>query len=251
VNDAQQGYANCRRAFHRSAAWLTLDARVSTGSFLAFRIASHGAAAAVIASGHPGPVPLRPQLSFRPRSVGSRGLRGATDQSPMVCSGGTMDSTRVIRVVTADSHTLFAHGIARLLDSDPRFNVVGEATDGRTAVRMCVELKPDALLLDVSMPIADGLLVLRRLPAEAPAVRCIFVATRSPSAVKVMARHPEPRPVVFEDALSMLRGSTAEPHTPNTTAVARAIQDYCLSAADGGRHRKPRHVAGPRGARRQ
>ena len=107
---------------------------------------------------------------------------------------------RIISVVIADDHRLFRDGLARLLTSDPAFRIAGEAADGDTAVRMCADLQPDVLLLDVMMPLADGLSVLRRLPVEAPSVRCILVTAALPPASLVIALQLGARGVLFKDA---------------------------------------------------
>jgi two-component system, NarL family, nitrate/nitrite response regulator NarL len=61
------------------------------------------------------------------------------------------------RVLLADDHTVFRQGLRRLLETERDFLVVGEATNGAEAVEMVTQLRPDILLLDVSMPGASGL----------------------------------------------------------------------------------------------
>jgi DNA-binding NarL/FixJ family response regulator len=67
-----------------------------------------------------------------------------------------MDSAPV-RVLLADDQTLFRSGLARLLSDDPRVTVVAQAADGHEAVRLCDELKPDVVLMDIRMPNLDGI----------------------------------------------------------------------------------------------
>lgn len=74
-----------------------------------------------------------------------------------------MSQQPAIRVFIADDHAVVRAGLAVLLNNDPEFTVVGEAGDGEEAVRMVKQLQPDLLLLDLSMPHASGLEVLREL----------------------------------------------------------------------------------------
>ena len=71
-----------------------------------------------------------------------------------------------LRVLLADDHPLVLDGIRALLNGDPRLEIVGEARDGRTALRMAIELKPDVVVLDLSMPGLNGLEVTRQLIHE-------------------------------------------------------------------------------------
>lgn len=63
---------------------------------------------------------------------------------------------RVIRLVVVDDHALFRAGLVSLLTSIPEFEIVGEAGDGRQALAVVREEKPDVVLLDVNMPVMGG-----------------------------------------------------------------------------------------------
>jgi DNA-binding NarL/FixJ family response regulator len=80
-----------------------------------------------------------------------------------------------IRIVVADDHPLFREGLRYLLAAEPGFDVVGEATDGEEALRLCAALAPDIVLLDVDMPRLTGLEVLTRLRDAAGTTGALIV----------------------------------------------------------------------------
>jgi len=73
---------------------------------------------------------------------------------------------REIRVLVADDQTLVRAGLATLLDSQPGLSVVGQARDGQEAVLLARELKPDVVLMDIRMPVLDGLAATGRIVRE-------------------------------------------------------------------------------------
>jgi DNA-binding NarL/FixJ family response regulator len=86
-----------------------------------------------------------------------------------------------IRVLIADDHQLFAETLALTLDLDPRVNVVGSARNGKEAVRLAHELEPDAVLMDLEMPVLDGFEATRVLARELPSCPVVVLtASLSP-----------------------------------------------------------------------
>jgi DNA-binding NarL/FixJ family response regulator len=84
----------------------------------------------------------------------------------MDASAAAPAEPHAVRIVVADDHQIVRDGFARLLDSQPEFTVVGTAGDGAEAVRVCRAAKPDVVLMDVRMPVLDGIEATRRLAAE-------------------------------------------------------------------------------------
>lgn len=81
-----------------------------------------------------------------------------------------------IKVVIADDHEVVRRGLVSLLaGSDVK--IVGEATSGEEAVKVCKKAKPDVVLLDIRMQGKDGLLALEKIRAEMPAIRCVMLST--------------------------------------------------------------------------
>ena len=85
--------------------------------------------------------------------------------------------TKVLRVLLVDDQTLFRAGLSRLLDEDPRVEVIGQAVDGNDAVKQAEKLKPDVILMDLKMPNLDGVEATRQIVAANPAARVLILTT--------------------------------------------------------------------------
>ncbi len=80
-----------------------------------------------------------------------------------------------LRILLVDDHVLFRKGLARLLDAQPDFEVVGEAADGLEAIERAQALRPDVVLMDLRMPVCDGLEATRRIKRELPQLRVVML----------------------------------------------------------------------------
>lgn len=84
-----------------------------------------------------------------------------------------------MRVVLADDHNLVRAGIRALLERMPDVQVVGEASDGRQALALILQEKPDLALLDIGMPELNGLEAAERIAREAPRTRLVMLSMHS------------------------------------------------------------------------
>jgi two-component system response regulator NreC len=88
-----------------------------------------------------------------------------------------------IKVLLADDHAVLRAGLKMLLENQPDIIIIGEAGDGATALRLASNLKPDVLLLDISMPDMDGLEVLKAARREIPACRILLLTMHEEEAI--------------------------------------------------------------------
>jgi two-component system response regulator NreC len=85
----------------------------------------------------------------------------------------------VIRILVADDHTLFRQGVRRVLQEQPGWEVVAEASDGAEAVRHAIEHEPNVAILDISMPRLNGIDATRQIVRRLPDVRVLIVSMHS------------------------------------------------------------------------
>jgi len=89
-----------------------------------------------------------------------------------------------IRVLIADDHRLFAEALEAILSSDERIEVIGHASDGLEAVDLSARLHPAVVLMDISMPVMDGIEAAQRI-RDADAGTCVLMLTGSNSRADV------------------------------------------------------------------
>ena len=87
-----------------------------------------------------------------------------------------------LRILLADDHTVVRQGLRKVLEERPDWEVVAEAGDGREAVQQAEELKPDVAILDVAMPLLNGIEATRQIVKRSPATRVLVLTMHADEA---------------------------------------------------------------------
>jgi DNA-binding NarL/FixJ family response regulator len=87
-----------------------------------------------------------------------------------------------LRVVIGDDHTLVRQGICKILEDQPDCEVIAQASDGREAVKQALTLKPDVAILDIGMPLLNGIEATRQIVRRAPEVRVLILSMHADEA---------------------------------------------------------------------
>jgi DNA-binding NarL/FixJ family response regulator len=92
-----------------------------------------------------------------------------------------------VRILIADDHEIFRRGLRSLLESHSEWQVCGEAVDGQQAVEQVRELKPDVIVLDITMPRLNGLEAAKLIRHEAPDSKMVMLSQHEPRLMKQAA----------------------------------------------------------------
>ena len=136
-----------------------------------------------------------------------------------------------MRVLLADDHGIVRRGLRSLLESEPGLQVVGEAADGLEAIRLCTEIKPDVLILDIGLPKLNGIDVAARVQKLDPAPWVIVLTMHTDESYILRALAAGARAYLLKDAtdedlLPAIRAAAkGRPYfSPAVTSVL--VEDY-------------------------
>jgi len=135
------------------------------------------------------------------------------------------------RVLLVDDHELFREGLVGLIDAQPDLEVVGQAGDGLEALSMVRDLGPDLIVMDIKMPICDGLEATRLIRAESPEVRIIMLTVHDEDeklfeAIKAGANGYMLKDTNSADFLSGVRGALDDGATLPPKLAAHLLNEF-------------------------
>jgi DNA-binding NarL/FixJ family response regulator len=93
-----------------------------------------------------------------------------------------MNVPSLITILLAEDHAVVRQGLCALLNADKSFKIVGEVRNGREAVQMAATLRPDVILMDIAMPVLNGLEATRQILADNPAAKILILSAHSDEA---------------------------------------------------------------------
>lgn len=107
---------------------------------------------------------------------------------------------KVIRILLADDHTVVRKGLRLLIESHPGFKVIAEAANGREAVAMAEADTPDVVVLDVAMPMLNGIEAARQISAKLPQTAIVFLSMHSDEGYVLKALKSGARAYLLKDS---------------------------------------------------
>ena len=107
---------------------------------------------------------------------------------------------REIRILLADDHTVVRKGLRLLLETQQGFSVIADAADGREAVALAERLSPDVVVMDVAMPILNGIEAARQITARHPQAAVVFLSMHSDESYVLKALKAGARAYLLKDS---------------------------------------------------
>jgi DNA-binding NarL/FixJ family response regulator len=144
---------------------------------------------------------------------------------------------RRVQILLADDHELVRKGLRALLEAQPGWKVIAEATDGREAVEKAIDMRPDVAILDIAMPSLNGLEATRQIAKKAPRTRVLILTMHDTNpliqqVVKAGARGYVLKSDVASDLVSAV-DALCRDQTFFTSKVSQIILDRYVAKSAG------------------
>jgi len=148
-------------------------------------------------------------------------------------------STKPIRILLADDHTVMRSGLRLLLERQPNLHVVAEAADGREAVDMAAEEKPDVVVMDIAMPHLNGVEAARQIALKNPDTAIVILSMHSDESYVIRSLKAGARAYLLKDSaeadLIAAIAAITEGKSYFSPAVSRLLkEDYMHRLAEAG-----------------
>lgn len=146
-----------------------------------------------------------------------------------------------LRILLADDHTLVRQGLRKMLEERPDWQVIAEAGDGREAVRLAEEHRPDVAIIDVAMPLLNGVETTRQIVKRAPHVRVLVLSMHADEAYVTQILKAGATGYLLKDSadVDLMKAvlAVARGESFFSPAVAKLmLNDYVHPRADGDRY---------------
>jgi len=147
--------------------------------------------------------------------------------------------TGKLRIVLGDDHTLVRQGLRKILEEQPEWTVVAEASDGREAVRQTLSLQPDVVVLDIGMPLLNGIEATRQIARRFANINILILSMHSEEAYITQAMKAGARGYLLKDSADtdLIRAVSAVASGKSffSPAVAKVmLDDYVRHLAEKG-----------------
>lgn len=144
-----------------------------------------------------------------------------------------------LRILLGDDHTLVRHGVRKILEERQDWQVVAETGDGRQAVQQALSLEPDVAILDIGMPLLNGIEATRQIVRRLPGVRVLILSMHADEAYITQALQAGARGYLLKDSADtdLIRGvaDVAAGKSFFSPAVAKVmLDDYVRHLAQKG-----------------
>jgi len=144
-----------------------------------------------------------------------------------------------LRILLADDHTVVRQGLRKVLEARPEWEVVAEAGDGREAVRQAEESRPDVAIVDVAMPLLNGIEAVRQIARKAPGTRVVVLSMHADEAYVTQMLRAGAAGYLLKDSADVDLLHAVEAVSAGKSffspAIARVIaDDYVRQLADRG-----------------
>lgn len=155
---------------------------------------------------------------------------------------------RKIRILLADDHTVVRQGLRALLSAEADFEVVAEAENGRQAVQMARELAPEVVIMDIAMPVLNGVEATRQICRSAPGIKVLVLSTYcNDEYVQQVTEAGACGYLIKQTAVNDLTKAIREVQKGNayfSPVIARRLRDHCRDTLVAGDRRKrlPGHL---------